>query len=189
MLTLYWLPARIHYVTFGTTFRLRFPWVKLYILVSQNTLDEKERLSMTERDLKKLNRAELLELLILQMKENEKLREQNDHLTKQIEDRTIDLENAGSIAEAAIKVNGVFQAAEAASAQYLENISRLQAYVQESATRASNEASRIVNDAQAKADRMLAEAQKSADQSRAESDAYWEYIYQKAKKLRNGMNE
>lgn len=80
---------------------------------------------MTDQELKKLRRSDLLELLIAQEKENERLRSQVEQLEKRLADRAIDLEQAGSIAEAALRLNGVFQAAQAAADQYLENIRRL----------------------------------------------------------------
>ena len=80
---------------------------------------------MTDKELRKLTRAELLEMLISQMKENERLQEQVEELAAQLEDRRIMLEEAGSIAEASLRLNGVFQAAEKAAQQYLDNIKRL----------------------------------------------------------------
>lgn len=80
---------------------------------------------MTERELRKLSRADLLELLLEETKENEKLRIQLEQAQEQLADRRILIENAGSVAEAALQLNGVFQAAEEAAAQYLENVRRL----------------------------------------------------------------
>lgn len=117
---------------------------------------------MKDRDLKKLNRAELLKLLIDQMTENEMLRDENERLNTKLADRQILLENAGSIAEAALKVNGVFEAAEAAAAQYLENIIRAQAFAQESAAVVTQRAETILNDAQEDAQKLLLDAQQEA---------------------------
>ena len=41
---------------------------------------------------------------------------------EQLENRRIQIENSGSIAEAALKLNGIFEAAQAAANQYLENL-------------------------------------------------------------------
>lgn len=79
---------------------------------------------MTDKELRKLNRAELLEMLIEQIEENEKLRSQLDESYEKLSDRNIMIENSGSIAEAALRLNGVFEAAEKAAEQYLENIKR-----------------------------------------------------------------
>lgn len=80
---------------------------------------------MTDRELRKLSRAELLELLLEESRENERLRAQLKELNEKLADRAIQMEHAGSIAEAALQLNGVFQAAEQAAAQYLENVRRL----------------------------------------------------------------
>lgn len=77
---------------------------------------------MAKNDLKKLRRQDLLELLIAQEKEIQQLNEELETLRKQVQDRQIRLERAGSIAEAALALNGVFEAAEAAAAQYLESV-------------------------------------------------------------------
>ena len=80
---------------------------------------------MTERELKKLSRADLLELLLNERRENEGLRQQLEEAERKLADRRIQLEQAGSIAEAALRLNGVFAAAEAAAEQYLDSVRSL----------------------------------------------------------------
>lgn len=109
---------------------------------------------MTDKELQKLGRRELLQLLLEQAKESERLgkalaeteeqlrqleetyerlRERLDNKDAQIhelkdalaeiqEKRDVDLENVGSIAEAALKLNGVFDAAQKAADHYLQSI-------------------------------------------------------------------
>ena len=72
-----------------------------------------------------MSRAELLELLLEESRENERLRAQLQEMNEKLADRAIRIERAGSIAEAALQLNGVFQAAEEAAAQYLVNVRRL----------------------------------------------------------------
>lgn len=79
---------------------------------------------MKDKELKKLSRAELLEMLIAQSKEVAALKEQLNHAEEQLKDRQILIDNAGSIAEASLQLNGVFEAAQNAAAQYLENVQR-----------------------------------------------------------------
>lgn len=81
---------------------------------------------MTDKELRKLNRRELLELLLEESRENERLRSELEKTKEQLASRKIDLEESGSIAEAALKLNGIFEAAEQAAQQYLENVRRLQ---------------------------------------------------------------
>lgn len=77
---------------------------------------------MTEKDLKKLSRKELLELLLEQTKRADHLQLQLDQAIQQINNRTLQQTEIGSIAEAALQLNGVFEAAEAAATQYIEAI-------------------------------------------------------------------
>lgn len=77
---------------------------------------------MTNKELKKLSRRELLEMLIGQSKELEKVQQELEEANRKLNDRRILLEETGSIAEAALKLNHVFEAAQEAANQYLENI-------------------------------------------------------------------
>lgn len=79
---------------------------------------------MTDKELKHLNRAELLELLLAQTEENERLKQQLQDARAQLEDRRLLMEECGTMAEAALKLNGVFDAVDKAVRQYLENVQR-----------------------------------------------------------------
>lgn len=70
----------------------------------------------------KLKRVDLLELLITQGKEIDRLTDELKDAKAKLAERQLILERAGSIAEAALQINNVFQAAQAAADQYLENI-------------------------------------------------------------------
>lgn len=80
---------------------------------------------MTDKELRKMSRAELLELLIEQMEENERLRLKLDKALNLLKNRQIKLQRAGSIAKAALELNRVFEAADAAAKQYVESVCRL----------------------------------------------------------------
>lgn len=84
---------------------------------------------MTDNELKRLSRADLLEMLVERNKEIDSLNNLVNKLQRQIEiydeklkNRAIAIYKAGSIAEAALDINGVFESAQAAADQYLENI-------------------------------------------------------------------
>ncbi len=93
---------------------------------------------MKEKELKRMNRRELLELLVAQSRENDRLRQEADAAKRALEERAICIEQAGSIAEAAMQLNHVFAAAQQAADQYLENIRSLCAR-QEQLLRAAEE--------------------------------------------------
>lgn len=74
------------------------------------------------KDLRRMGKSELLEILISQLEENEKLQKELEECRQKLNDRSIALESAGSMAEASLKLNGIFAAADIAARQYLENI-------------------------------------------------------------------
>lgn len=79
---------------------------------------------MTEKELHKLKRGELLEMMLAQSREIDALRLRIKELEEKLADREIRIRQSGSIAEAALKINGIFEAAQAAADQYLENVKR-----------------------------------------------------------------
>lgn len=80
---------------------------------------------MTEKELHRLSRRELLEMLIARTMENERLKEELQQARKELSGRQLIQERAGSMAEAALRLNGVFEAADRAAWQYLENTRRM----------------------------------------------------------------
>ena len=82
---------------------------------------------MTNKELKKLTRAELLEMLLIQSREKQKLEEELAEARKELSEKEIRIAESGSIAEAALKLSGVFEAAQRAADQYLENIKNREA--------------------------------------------------------------
>ena len=76
---------------------------------------------MTDRELKKLSRADLLELLLVQTKENELLKQKLEETEKALAERQLRMVRVGPLAEAMVEVNHVMEAAQAAADQYLEN--------------------------------------------------------------------
>lgn len=74
---------------------------------------------MAGSELKKLKRADLLELLIAQGKELDRIKAELDEAREQLSRREIALAEAGSIADAALKLSGVFESAQEAADIYL----------------------------------------------------------------------
>lgn len=69
---------------------------------------------MDSRKLRKSSRQELLEMLLDATEENEQLRKENSELKQQLESRRLLCEQSGSLAEAALKLSGIFEAADEA---------------------------------------------------------------------------
>lgn len=80
---------------------------------------------MTQKQLKRLNRADLIKLLIEQSKKNEELKAQLASAQEELERRRIIVSNAGSIAEASLQINKVFETAQKAADQYLESLKNM----------------------------------------------------------------
>lgn len=111
---------------------------------------------MADKTLRKLKRAELLELLIEQGKENERLQKRIEELERKLEEKEILIDRAGTIAEASFQLNGVLEATEAAARQYLDNLKRLnerQEQICAQKDREAEETRRILEEAQRKAQR------------------------------------
>lgn len=131
---------------------------------------------MTDKELKRLSRSELLQMLITQMEENAVLRERADRAESQLQDRRIAIGQAGSLAEAALSLSGVFQAADAAASQYLENIQRISGQ-QETICR------ELQINAEKKAADIMREAQEYSQKVRGDADAYWQEVILRARAL------
>ena len=77
---------------------------------------------MTEKELLKLKKSELLEIMLAQSKEIDKLRAKLAKVQAQLAEREIAIKESGSIAEASLKLNKVFEEAQRAADQYVENV-------------------------------------------------------------------
>ena len=77
---------------------------------------------MDEKELKRLSRKQLLELLLLQIERADELEARLAQAEEQLKSRQIAEMQAGSLAEAALKLSGVFEAAQEAADLYLENV-------------------------------------------------------------------
>lgn len=80
---------------------------------------------MTDKELHKLKRSELLEMLLEQSRVIDRLKEQLEAAEKKLQAREILLDEAGSIAEASIMITDVFSEAQKAADCYLENVRRI----------------------------------------------------------------
>ena len=77
---------------------------------------------MTDKELKKLSRAELLEMLLEQTRRVEQLKKELEEKNAMLEEKKLMIEDAGNLAQAALALNKVFEAAQAAADQYLYNV-------------------------------------------------------------------
>lgn len=138
----------------------------------------------SSKDLRRLSRTELLEMLIAQTKECEALTEKLNEAEKQLENRTLDLKKAGSIAEAALQVNGVFEAAQRAADLYLENIRACEAENAQREREARERADLMVAEAKVRCSRIESEtAERCEDMIRRaeiETEKRWNEFHERA---------
>lgn len=109
---------------------------------------------MTEtKKLRRLSRTELLELLLAESRETERLRQKLEMAEAALADRHIRLETAGDLAHAVLEVNNIMRAAQDAAQQYLDNIARMEQETEE-------KCQQLLAKAQADADRIRSRAAK-----------------------------
>lgn len=80
---------------------------------------------MTDKDLRRLSRGELIEIIYQYRMKTDELTAENERLTSQLNERIIKISQSGSIAEAALALSKVFEAAQSAADQYLESVKAL----------------------------------------------------------------
>ena len=141
---------------------------------------------MTDKELRRLGRPELIEIIYQLEKSQEESRQEIARLQARLQDRTLRLSEAGSIAQAALQVNGVMEAAQAAADQYVPaEADRQQARTELSDAQARAE--RLVADAQTQADAILSDAQAQArtvtDQAEQHARDHWDLFREKAEQL------
>lgn len=121
------------------------------------------------------SRAELLELLLAQTKESEQLARELEKAQEMLTDRQLQVKKAGDIAQAALAINGVMEAAQAAAQQYLDNIIRME---QETRLRCE----KMLRDARQAAEQIQRESKNTTKPSSADQHLFSE-IYALLKEL------
>ena len=139
---------------------------------------------MTEKEIRRLSRADLLEMLIEQSVELETLREKCAQAEQKLEKRELNMAKVGTLAEACLRFNGVFDAADAAAQEYMEAVrvrmetqrmicDELERESQELAEKMEQETIRRCSRLEEETKIQCAEMLKKA---KAESEAYWDQI-------------
>lgn len=79
------------------------------------------------KSLSRLSRTELLELLLAQTQETERLQEKLKKAEAILMDRQLKIQNAGDLAHAVLEINNVMGSAQQAAQQYVENMAAMEA--------------------------------------------------------------
>ena len=77
---------------------------------------------MTDKEFKRLSRAQLIDIIYQFQLQVDKLTEQNQELERELADKRLRLSNVGNIADAALEINDCFRSAQNAAEQYLNEI-------------------------------------------------------------------
>ena len=77
------------------------------------------------REIRKLRRIDLLEILLAQNKRIDELEQELEETKRQLENKKIKMREIGTLAEASLQLNQIFEDADAAAKMYLHNIRRL----------------------------------------------------------------
>lgn len=79
---------------------------------------------MKDKEFRKLRREDLIEIIYQYQRREQLLVKENEGLRRRAEDRSLKLQNAGSIAEAALALSGVFEAAQKAADLYISEVKK-----------------------------------------------------------------
>ena len=77
---------------------------------------------MTDKEFKRLSRAQLIEIIYQLQLELDKVNAEKRELANELADKRIRLQSVGNIAEAALEINNCFRSAQNAAEQYLNEI-------------------------------------------------------------------
>ena len=113
---------------------------------------------MTDKEFKRLSRAQLIEIIYQLQIKMDALSEENQRLTAELADKRLRISRAGSIAEAALEMNNCLQLVQQAADQYLEEIKALQAET-------ALQCEKCLADAREEAAAIVAAAQKQQEHS------------------------
>lgn len=133
---------------------------------------------MISKELKKLNRRELVDVIYQLKKNEEQMQVQIAALETELQDRRIHLSVAGSIAEAATDITGIFSAAQATADLYLREITSMK------------------EDTERECEKMMQEAKKKVETIIADGKARYDALaeqyradYEKWQQLRSEIEE
>ena len=111
---------------------------------------------MTDKEFKRLSRAQLIDIIYQLQLLNDKVNEEKQELERELADKRLRLNNAGNIAEAALEINNSFSSAQNAAEQYLNEIKTIREETEA-------ERQRILAEAKAKAQAIVEDAKNTRD--------------------------
>ncbi|MBP3918563.1 MAG: hypothetical protein J6I50_05270 [Clostridia bacterium] len=146
---------------------------------------------MTDKELKRLRRIELIEIIYELQKNQEVLQSQVDSLRTALSERQIKIRASGSIAEAALKINNIFECAQAAADQYLDSVmlAASEPVQTEDTAAAEDGETPDVKDAKQRAAAILRNAHKRADAVLLDAQNRSDRMIEEAKEMQRQLLE
>ena len=109
---------------------------------------------MTDKEFKRLSRAQLIDIIYKLQLELDKVNEEKQELESKLADKRLRLQSAGNIAEAALEINDCFRSAQNAAEQYLNEIKAIR-------DETEAERQRILSEAKAEAEAIISGAKEA----------------------------
>lgn len=111
---------------------------------------------MTDKEFKRLNRAQLVEIIYELQLEQKQLIEEKEKLEKQLNEQRIEIQKAGSIAQATVGLTHIFEVAQETADKYLAEVYR-------STIPVIQQRDEILSEAKQKAEQMIKEAEEKTE--------------------------
>ena len=139
---------------------------------------------MVSRELRKLSRRELMDIIYRMKRNEEQLQAEMDALRQQLQDKRLRLSQAGSIAEAAASITDMLSAAQNAADLYLQEIACMKEETEK-------EREKILEEANKAAEKILSDSENRYHelQSRYRNEYIkWQHLREEVKTLEEKRN-
>ena len=148
--------------------------------------------TMVSKELRKLNRRELVDVIYQLKKNEEQMQEKIETLEAELEERRIHLSKVGSIAEAATNITGIFSGAQSTADLYLREISSMKEEAQRECEKLTEEAEKKIEEAE----QIIGEAEKKAEAIKIDMKTWYDVLasryesdYKKWQKLKDEIRK
>ena len=113
---------------------------------------------MTDKEFKHLKRNDLIYIIYEYQKKQEELIKEIEELRRKLSEKELKISNAGSLAEVAAKLSGLFEAAQKTADDYMSQIEFA------ASAGAEKKAAEIIKKAEEQANEIISEAKKKASE-------------------------
>ena len=115
---------------------------------------------MTDKEFKRLKRSDLIYIIYEYQKKQEELTKENEELRAKLKENELKISSAGSLAEVAAKLSGLFEAAQQTADDYMAQLQYA------ASAEAEKKAEAIIKEAEIKAEEIISEAEKKTSGSK-----------------------